>query len=153
MRVTQDDSRAHVDQPIHEEQAALEHLLVDEDRARALGGQDERHGREVGGEARPGGVVDGGNGAAEVVGHRQPLAARHHERGALQLRLHAEAGEDEPDHAQVIGRHVEHAQLAARHGGQRDERADLDVVGPDPVGGGRERLHALDLEGVGPDAD
>ena len=92
------------------------------------------------GKPGPRGVVDGGDRAAR--GRRtRPGAGRPAPRARMPSICvsSAEPREDEPDHAQVVGHHVEHAQLAARHGGQRDERADLDVVGPDPVRGGPER--------------
>src|SRR6478736_4364123 len=42
MGVAEYDARAHPDQLVHEEQAGLEHLLVDDDHSLALGGGDER---------------------------------------------------------------------------------------------------------------
>ncbi len=44
-----------------------------------------------------------------------------------------EALEHQPDHAQVARHRVLDPQLAASHPGQRDEAADLDVVGRDIV--------------------
>ena len=54
--------------------------------------------------------------------------------GAVELGPQAQAREDEPDHAQVLGLGVLDHELAAGDAGQRDEGADLDVVGPDVVG-------------------
>ena len=60
---------SHVDQPIDEEQATLEELLVDEDRARAwFRQQNERHGREVGA-GKP------GQGASSTVGIAPPRSS------------------------------------------------------------------------------
>ena len=40
VRVAEDDLCAHVNQFVHEEETAFEHLLVDEDRAASLSGND-----------------------------------------------------------------------------------------------------------------
>jgi hypothetical protein len=53
VRVAQDDLRAHVDQFVREEQAALEHLLVDEHAAFGLGGHHQYDAQQVGSETRP----------------------------------------------------------------------------------------------------
>ena len=53
MGVAEDDLRTHVDEFVDEEQAALEHLLVDEHGALGLGGYHKGNGYEVGREAWP----------------------------------------------------------------------------------------------------
>ena len=59
VRVAEDDLRAHVDEFVDEEQAALEHLLVDERGAFGLGGHHQNDTDKVGGEAGPRRVGDG----------------------------------------------------------------------------------------------
>jgi hypothetical protein len=51
----------------------------------------------------------------------------------------------------LIGRHIAHAQLAAGHGGDRDERSDLDVVRTDAMPRRVELADAVDLEDVAAD--
>ena len=64
----------------------------------------------------------------------------------------AEPLEGELRHAQVVGHAVADAELAAGAGGQRDERADLDVVRPDRVVGAAELLLTVDDHQVRADA-
>src|SRR5262252_7603912 len=68
VRIAEDDACPHVDETIHEEEAALEELLMDQHGARALRGKDEGGRGEIGRKAGPRRVVHGGNGAAHVVG-------------------------------------------------------------------------------------
>ena len=53
MGITENDLCAHVDELIHKEQTALEHLLMDEHRASRLCSNNEKHRQQVGREARP----------------------------------------------------------------------------------------------------
>ena len=48
VRVAEDDLRTHVDELVHKEQAALEHLLVDEHGAFGLGGHHQNDTDQVG---------------------------------------------------------------------------------------------------------
>jgi hypothetical protein len=152
VRVAEHDARPHRDQAVHEEEPALEELLVDQHGAPALGGQHQGERREVGREARPRRVVDLGDRPVGVRGHPQLLGAGHDQRGAVQGGLHPEAPIGDPDHAQVVGHHVAHAHLAAGHGGQGHEGPDLDVIGAQPMPTGTELADALDAELVGADA-
>ena len=87
MRIAQHDARAHADELVHEVQAALEHLLVDQHRPDGLGGDDDGRAHHVGRESRPGRIVDLGDGAAQIGHHGQRLAARHQHVFALHLEL------------------------------------------------------------------
>src|SRR5581483_11681906 len=57
---------AHVEKLVYEEQAALEHFLVDEYAAARLGGHYQHDAQQVGRETRPGMVVDRKHAAIEV---------------------------------------------------------------------------------------
>ena len=151
VRIAEHDPGAHRDQAVHEEQAALEELLVDQHRPVALRGQHERQRREVRREARPRRVVDLRDRAVHIRDDGALLPRGHAERGALDQGLHPEPGEDHADHPQMVGRDVLDAQLAARHGGDGDERPDLNVIGPDAVPRGTKVGGALDLEDVAAD--
>ncbi len=81
-----------------------------------------------------------------------PLLRRGHLKArAVDEGFDSEAREHQPDHSQVIGRHVAHAKRAAGHRRDRDEGADLDVIRTDPVTGRRELAHSVDLEDVAAD--
>ena len=54
--VAEYDLCAHVDEFVDEEEAALEHLLVDEHCSLGLCGYNEHDAEEVRGESRPGGI-------------------------------------------------------------------------------------------------
>ena len=79
-------------------------------------------------------------------------SGRHHHVVAVDLDLAAEPLEAQPGHAQVVRHHVADAQLAAGAGGERDEAAHLDVVGPDRVVGAAQLLLAVHDHQVRADA-
>src|SRR5690242_19269389 len=58
MRIAEHDACAHADQLVHEEEARFEHLLEDENRALALRRDYDRDRHQVGGERRPGTVLE-----------------------------------------------------------------------------------------------
>ena len=151
MRITEQDARAHRDQAVDEEQPALEELLVDQHGTFALGGEYQRQRREVGRKTGPRGVVDLRDAAVDV-GHDHPLLRCGHEKTrSLDVGLDTEPREHQPDHAQVVGRRLAHAQGTAGHRGDRDEGADLDVIRADPVSGRPKLADAVDLEDVAAD--
>src|SRR5689334_21099930 len=57
VRVAEHDARPHADEPVHEEEAVLEHLLKDEHCAFRLGGGHQGDADEVGREGGPDAVV------------------------------------------------------------------------------------------------
>src|SRR5207342_1297675 len=67
MRITEDDSRSHRDELVHEEEAALEHLLEDEHGSVRLGRAGERDRGQIGGKRGPDAALDLRYLAAEVV--------------------------------------------------------------------------------------
>ena len=56
MRVTKDNLRSHVDQLIHKEQAALEHLLMDQHATDSLGGNHQEDTQQVRRKSWPGSI-------------------------------------------------------------------------------------------------
>ena len=151
VRVADDHPSAHRDQLVDEEQPVLEHLLVDQDQALGLGGHGQGDAGEVGGEGRPGSVLDLGDGVALVALDPQRLSGRHDHVGAVAVDPAAEPLERQAGHAQVVRDAVADAQLAAGARRQRDEAADLDVVGPDRVVGPAELLLTVHDHQVGAD--
>ena len=65
VRVAKDDLSTHVDELVYKEQAAFEHLLVDQYASFGLGGHYEHHAQQVGCQSRPGGVGNGHDGAVD----------------------------------------------------------------------------------------
>ena len=53
VRVAKDDLRPHVDQLIHKEQAAFEHLLMDQHTTDSLGGNHQEDTQQVRRKSRP----------------------------------------------------------------------------------------------------
>src|SRR5215217_2768340 len=149
--VADDDPGPHADQLVHEHQPVLEHLLEDQHRAPGLGGDRDRDRGQVGRERRPGAVVDGGDGLAEVVLDLQGLVAGDPQAAPLQLPGQPEAAEADLDRPQVVLEHALDHQLAAGDRGQADEAGHLDVVGADGVLAAAEPVDPLDGQEVGPD--
>ena len=59
MRVTKDNLRPHINQLVHKEQAALEHLLVNQHRTFGLCGHHEQHTQQIRGQSRPRRIAQG----------------------------------------------------------------------------------------------
>ena len=152
VRVAEDDLCAHVDELVDEEQAAFEHLLVEEHGATGLRGHDEQHGEQVGREAWPGSVGEGHDGAVDERLHGVVRLSRDDEVVAVGLDLDAQSAEGVGDDAEVLRRHVLDGDAVADHCSHADERAHLDHVGQDAVAGAVQRGHANDGEQVGGDA-
>ena len=87
--IAERDPSAHRDELVDEEQAVLEHLLEDQDRPVGLGRERQGDRGEVGGERRPGAVVDLRDRVAEVVADGELLVRRDEQVAALD---HASAG-------------------------------------------------------------
>src|SRR5688500_3055318 len=152
MGVAEHDPRAHADQLVHEEHARLEHLLVHEHHAAALGRRDDGDGHHVGREGGPGLVREGRHVSAQVALDLAALLRRDDEVLPLDAAGDAQPLEAHQGRAEVFDAGALDAQLRAGDGGEADEGADLDVVRADAVRGAAQRAAALDGEGVGADA-
>ena len=134
VRIAEHDARAHPDQLVHEEEPRLEHLLEDEQHARALGGGDDGGGHDVGRKRRPGPVLQLRHVAAEV-GTDPPLLIGAHDAAGCPRSAGRMPSRSKP--SRVLRRssppHRIDGDLAIGDGGETDEAADLDVVGPDGV--------------------
>ena len=69
--------------------------------------------------------------AAEIVPDLERLVGGHDEVVAVDLADDAEPLEPHQHRAQMLDAGARDAQRRARHRGEPDERADLDVIGPD----------------------
>ena len=146
--VAEDYLRAHVDQFVNEEQAALEHLLVEQHAAPRLCGDDEQHGEQVGREARPGRVGQGHDGAVDERFYLVMLPVGYYEVVAVNVYSDAELAEGFRYDAEVAHGDVLYAYAVAHHGGHADERAHLNHVWQDGVRRSVQALHAHDGEQV-----
>src|SRR6188508_3338131 len=88
---------------------------------------------------------------AEIRLDRALLNRRNDEIGAVDLAGNSEPSEAHEGRTQVLDARVGDADLGLGDRGQPDERADLDVVGADPVRGSTEASSSIDRELVGPD--
>ena len=149
VRVAEDNLRAHVDEAVHEEQAALEHLLVDEHAALALGGHHQHHGQEVRRKAGPGGIGQGHDGTVQERVNLIAVLLRDKDVIPLLLQLDAQAPESVRNDAQVIIGGVFDGKAALADGGHADEGAHLNHVGEDLVQGAVQGFHAVNPEEVG----
>ena len=127
VRIAENDARAHRDQPVHEEEPALEELLVDEHRPGALRREHERERREVGRETGPRRVVDFRNRAVDVA-HVELLLRRHDQRRSLDRRLEPEPRERERIIRRWSGTIVGRA--ARRRSSPRSRRTSRSRCGP-----------------------
>ena len=149
VRVAEDNLCAHVNEAVHKEQTALEHLLVNEHASLALGGHHQHHGQQVRREARPGGVGKGHDGAVQERVYLVALLRGNVNIVSLLLQLDAQAAERVRNNAQVIVRHVFDGEAALADGGHADKRAHLNHVRQNFVQGAVQRLHAMDAQQVG----
>ena len=113
VRIAEHDARAHADQLVHEEEARLEHLLVDHDDALALRRRDERDGHGVGREGRPRLILELRHGAAEVAADLHLLLGGDDEVVALDAADDAEPLEAHEGGAQVLDAGVLDGDLGA----------------------------------------
>ena len=131
MRVTEDDSSAHRDELVHEEQAALEHLLEDEDRAVAWVAPSRRWTS-----SRPGTPArrrsrswGSGRRSRPRLADPGPAGTRTFEpEMSIRTPSFRNAGRSRSDRRAPRP----HDHLAPRRGGETDEARDLDVVRADP---------------------
>ena len=152
MRIAEHDARAHADQLVDEEQARLEHLLVNEHEPLALRRGDERDRHRVGRERRPRLILELRHVSAEVALNDLLLLRRNDEVRSVDDARDAEAREAHQRRAQMLDAGVGDANVRRRHRGQADERADLDVIGPDAMRRAAELAAAVDRDLVRADA-
>ena len=121
VRVAKNYLCAHIYQFVNEEQAALEHLLMDEHRPACLRCYHEEHRDEVGSKSRPRCIgkshyrtVD------ERIDHIMRLA-RNNEVIAVGDNLHSQSAECVRDDAEIAKRHVLDADAVANHRRHADD--------------------------------
>ena len=135
MRVAEDDLRTHVDELVGEEQAALEHLLMDQDAAFGLGGRHQNNGQQIRRETWPRCVRYGEDGAVDEGFNLVRILRRHEDVVAAALEFDSEFLENLGNDTELVVRHVLDGDFTLGHGRQPDEAADLNHVGQAAVVG------------------
>ena len=118
VRVAEDDLCAHVNQLIHEEKAAFEHLLMYKNGACSLRGRHQDDAEEVGREAGPDLIGDGEYAAVyervdfiKVLGGNMNVITS-------EFHLYSQSLESGGDDAQVLKSYIGDGQLALSHRGK-----------------------------------
>ena len=93
MRVAKDNLRTHVDEFIHKEETALEHLLMEEDTTASLGSHYQQDGEKVWSQAWPRSIRESHDGAVDEGIDDIMLLFRNKEVVALYLDFHTQAAE------------------------------------------------------------
>lgn len=150
--VAEHDLRAHVYELVHEEEAALKHLLVDEDCPFSLRGYDEHDAEQVGREAGPGMVIDREYRAVNKSLDLIMVLRRDADVVAINLHLDAEAAEGLWDDAELRHAGVTDGDVGAGHGGEADEGANFNHVREHAVLCAMQRGDALNGDAIGADA-
>ncbi len=144
MGIAQHDPRAHPYQLVDKEEPGLEHLLEHQQHSGALGGRDDGGGHDVGRKSGPGSVLELGHVATEVGPHPPLLPRCNVELAVVERGPDSQAVEPQQSAPQVLAPHRVDGKVAIGDGRQPDEAADFDVVRPDGVRRGAQRLPALD---------
>ena len=152
--IAEHDLGTHVDEIVDKEEAAFKHLLVDQHRTAALGGGDEHHAQEVGGESGPGRVGHMEYRTVEIALDLVALLLGDIDIVATALQPYAEALESVGDDAELVVGGVFDGDRTAGYSGHAYEAAHLDHVGQDAVGASVEELSsgAVDAEQIGAEA-
>ena len=134
VRVAEHDVGAHRDELVGEDQAVLEHPLVDQHRALALGREGDGDRGQVGRERGPGAVLDLALELADVARDASSWPPGTMTSRAVELGV---AGRGGAKTRRIMRRSSGTVSLMRisppGHAGQGHERADLDVVGRDGV--------------------
>ena len=147
--VAENDLGAHINELVHEEEPALEHLLVNEHAALALGGDDEHHAQKVRGEARPRSVGKSHYGAVDEGFYLVAFLGGDIDVVPLLEQLHSQAAETLRDDAEVLPGDIFDGEFTLGDGRHSYEGADFNHIGKDPVAGSMQFLYSCDCQQVG----
>ena len=133
MRVAENDLGTHLYQAVNEEKPALEHLLVDEDTAPALGCHDQQHTQEVRCESRPWGIRNSHYGTVHERVDYVALLLRNENVISPLLQIHSQSPEALRDYAEILVGDILYGDAAAVHCGHSDETSHLQHIRQNPV--------------------
>src|SRR6185503_8396870 len=139
-------------QLIDEEEARLEHLLVDQNEPGTLRRGDERDRHRVRRESRPRLILELRHVPAEIALNDLFLLGGHDEIRSFDLARDAEAREAHERRPEMFDAGVRDAQLRSRGGRHADKRTDLDVVRADTMRRAAELSSTFDGQLVRADA-
>ena len=150
--IAEDNLCAHVDELVHEEQAAFEHFLMDEHGAFCLCADHEQDAQQVGRQSRPGRVADGHKRAVDEALYLVVFLFGNEEVLAVCLNADAEPAEGGGDDAKVLRGDLADADAVAHHGGHADKGTHLNHVWQDGMFCAVKRGDAFDGKEVASDA-
>ena len=146
--VTQDNLRTHIYELIDEEQAALEHLLVDEHSTLSLRCHNQEDRQQIGREAWPWSIGNGHNRAIDEALDAIVLLRRNKYIVTTLLEADTHACKLLGNDAEVVVRHILDGELRACHSCHTDEATHLNHIGKHGVLRATQRLHAVDNQQV-----
>ena len=152
VRVTENNLRTHINQFIHEEEAALEHFLMEEDAATSLCSHYEEHGEKVWSESWPRGIGKRHDSAVNKRIDDIMFLFWNHKVIVLYLYLHSQAAECIRNNTQILDRHILDAHTFTTHCRHADERTYLNHIRQDAVLGTMQFINTHDGEQVAGDA-
>lgn len=149
--VAKDNLRAHVNEFVHKEETALEHLLMYEDRAARLRRHHQDDGKQVGRQSGPRCIGDGEDGAVDKRLYLIVLLRGDVYVVTLPDDGDAKSAESLGDDAEIAVRDIADGEFAARERRHADERTDLNHIRKKSVVCAVERLYTVDSQQIGAD--
>ena len=147
--VAKDNLCPHIYQLVHKEQAALKHLLMNQDTSLGLGSHYQQHAEQVGGQAGPYRIGQGQDGAVQETLYLILLLPGNEHIVAPLFQLQSQPAEAVGNDSQVLPGHILDGELTVCHGCHADKAAHLYHIRKNAVRGSMQRLHSLYGEQVG----
>ena len=128
VRVAEYNLGTHFNQAVNEEEPALEHFLVNQYAASALGGHDQKHAQEVRGQAGPRGVRYCHNRPVHERIYNVAFLLRDEDIVTALLQVHSYSPETLRDDAEILVGDVLYGDAAAVHCGHSDETSHFQHI-------------------------
>ena len=149
VRVAENYLGTHIDETVRKEKTALEHLLMDEHTALALGGDHQHHRQQVGSQSRPRGIRESHDRTVQEGLDLVMLLSRNEDVIPALLEIYTQAPEAVRNDAQVLIRDVLYGNGTLGQRGHAYERTHLDHVRKNGVHSPVQTLHTLDSQHIG----
>ena len=133
VRVAENDLGTHLYQAVNEEKPALEHLLVDEDTAPALGCHDQQHTQEVRSQTRPRSIRNRHYRAVHKRVYDITFLLGDENIIATLLQIDSDSSETFGNDAEILMGDILDGDAAAVHCGHSDETSHLQHIRQNPV--------------------
>ena len=144
VRVAQYYLCSHVDELVHEEESALEHLLMEQYAAACLRCHHNENRKKVWRQSGPRSVCERHYCAVNERVDLIMFLSGNDDVVAFRLKTYAQTAEGVGNDAQIAQRHVLYTYSVAHHGSHSNERAYFYHVGQNAVGRTVERLDSHD---------